>query len=182
MLSDSIRREVLGIARSEGSATPLQDRVARLFEAWREDVYRYLLTLGLHPPQAQEATQEVFLRLYAVLRQNQNIENPRAWVFRVAHNLGLKTRSEESWQQPFDPAIEDRIATGVTPEKSLLQRERALRFHRAVESLSERQKRCLFLRLEGLRYAEIGAVLGISASTVGEFMRRAIAKLRASNE
>ncbi|MCL4851711.1 MAG: sigma-70 family RNA polymerase sigma factor, partial [Bryobacteraceae bacterium] len=92
------------------------------------------------------------------------------------------TRSEESWQQPFDPAIEDRIATGVTPEKSLLQRERALRFHRAVESLSERQKRCLFLRLEGLRYAEIGAVLGISASTVGEFMRRAIAKLRASNE
>jgi DNA-directed RNA polymerase specialized sigma24 family protein len=32
--------------------------------------------------------------------------------------------------------------------------------------------------MEGLRYPEIGAVLGISASTVGEFMRRAIARLR----
>jgi DNA-directed RNA polymerase specialized sigma24 family protein len=44
-----------------------EDAVAELFETAREDVYRYLLTLGLVPAQAQEATQEVFLRLYAVL-------------------------------------------------------------------------------------------------------------------
>ena len=35
-----------------------------------------------------------------------------------------------------------------------------LRFHHAVEGLSEQQKRCLFLRMEGLRYPEIGAALG----------------------
>jgi RNA polymerase sigma-70 factor (ECF subfamily) len=52
------------------------------------------------------------------------------------------------------------------------------RFHRAVEELSERQRRCLFLRMEGLRYEEIGAALGISASAVGEFLRRAVARLR----
>jgi DNA-directed RNA polymerase specialized sigma24 family protein len=32
--------------------------------------------------------------------------------------------------------------------------------------------------MEGLRYAEIGVALGISASTVGEFLRRAISRLR----
>jgi DNA-directed RNA polymerase specialized sigma24 family protein len=34
------------------------------------------------------------------------------------------------------------------------------------------------LRLEGLRYAEIAAALGISSSAVGEFLRRAIERLR----
>jgi DNA-directed RNA polymerase specialized sigma24 family protein len=34
------------------------------------------------------------------------------------------------------------------------------------------------LRLEGLRYPEIGAVLGISPSAVGEFLRRAISRLK----
>ena len=46
-----------------------------------------------------------------------------------------------------------------------------LRFHHAVTGLSEQQKRCLFLRMEGLRYPEIGSALGISASAVGEFLQ-----------
>jgi DNA-directed RNA polymerase specialized sigma24 family protein len=32
--------------------------------------------------------------------------------------------------------------------------------------------------MEGLRYPEIGQALGIGASTVGEFLRRAIARIR----
>ena len=66
----------------------------------------------------------------------------------------------------------------MNPEQSLLEREQTLRFHNAVQRLSEQQRRCLFLRLEGLRYPEIGSVLGISASAVGEFLRRAIARLK----
>ena len=67
---------------------------------------------------------------------------------------------------------------GGNPEAELLERERMLRFHHAVEGLSEQQKRCLFLRLEGLRYPEIGSALGISASAVGEFLRRAMTRLK----
>jgi RNA polymerase sigma-70 factor (ECF subfamily) len=70
------------------------------------------------------------------------------------------------------------VAREESPEQSLLERERMTLFHRAVEGLSEQQKRCLFLRLEGLRYPEIGSALGISASAVGEFLRRAVSRLR----
>jgi RNA polymerase sigma-70 factor (ECF subfamily) len=179
MLADSLTQELAGAARSSPAAVSLQDKVAELFQDLRPDVYRYLLTLGLHPPQAQEATQEVFLRLYVTLRRHDDVRNPKAWIFRVAHNLGLKIRSQQCAQQPFDPQLETRLADPQSgPEASLLQRERMVRFHRAIENLSEQQKRCLFLRLEGLRYPEIGAALGISASAVGEFMRRAIARLR----
>jgi RNA polymerase sigma-70 factor (ECF subfamily) len=159
----------------------LHDEVARLFEETRDDVYRYLLTLGLNPPQAQEATQEVFLRLYVTFERGEDIRNHRAWIFRVAHNYGLKVRARERSQQ-FDPELETRLRDpAANPEQSAIERERQARFHVAVESLSEQQRRCLHLRLEGLRYPEIGKVLGISASAVCEFLRRAMVKLKKVN-
>ena len=174
----SAGENLVGILRQERTGNAMQDRVARLFEESREDVYRYLLTLGLHPPRAQEAVQEVFLRLYATLKKGEQIENPRGWVFRVAHNHGLKIRARQASEEPFDADLEARLAGAESPEQALLEKERMIRFHRAVEGLSEQQKRCLFLRLEGLRYPEIGSVLGISASAVGEFLRRAVLRLR----
>ena len=169
--------EMVGAGRQE-QAAPLQDLVAGLFQELREDVYRYLLSLGLYPPQAQEATQEVFLRLYATLQKGEKIQSPKGWIFRVAHNLGLKVRSRQENEAPFDPALEASLATATAdPEQDLLDRERTLRFHHAVESLSEQQRRCLFLRMEGLRYPEIGSTLGISASAVGEFLRRAMVRV-----
>ena len=179
MPSDSLREELVGLVRENRSAARLREQVAQLFQEAREDVYRYLLTLGLYPPQAQEAAQEVFLRLYTTLRKGEEIRNHRAWIFRVAHNLGLKIRARQNPLVAFDPEMEAHLAShGPNPERSLLELERNLQFHRAVEGLSEQQRRCLILRLEGLRYPEIGAALGISASAVGEFLRRAIARLK----
>ncbi len=171
--------QFVGIIRQERTGTSLQDQVSRLFEEARDDVYRYLLTLGLHPPRAQEAAQEVFLRLYATLRKGEEIQNPRAWIFRVAHNLGLKIRARQNSEEPYNPDLGARYATQQeTPESQLIDRQRMSRFHSAVEGLSEQQRRCLFLRMEGLRYPEIGGALGISPSAVGEFLRRAMVRLK----
>src|SRR5689334_5915179 len=139
---------LVDIIRQERTGPTLQDQVGRLFEEARDDVYRYLLTLGLHPPRAQEAVQEVFLRLYATLRKGEDIQNPRAWIFRVAHNLGLKIRARQNTEEPYNPEIGVRYATQQeTPESELIDRERMTRFHNAVDGLSEQQRRCLFLRL-----------------------------------
>src|SRR3979490_725812 len=126
----SLGGEITGIILQDQAVPALQDRVAQLFEEARDDVYRYLLSLGIHPPQAQEGAQEVFLRLYATLKKGENIQNPRAWIFRVAHNLGLKIRARQNNQAPFDADLESQIvAPELNPEQSLLEREKTLRFH-----------------------------------------------------
>jgi RNA polymerase sigma-70 factor (ECF subfamily) len=174
-----LHEEITGIFGSGTSTVSLRDQVAEFFEETRDDVYRYLLTLGLFPPQAQEAAQEVFLKLYVELKQGEKILNWRAWVFRVAHNHGLRTRASQNSFIAFDPEMEQRLGSGErNPEQSLLDKEELLRIHKGIEGLSDQQRRCVFLRLEGLRYPEIGEALGISASTVGEFLRRAITRLR----
>src|SRR5262249_17039527 len=92
---------------------------------------------------------------------------------------GLKIRTRQQMEEPFDPEVRVRYTTQTgTPESELLERERMLRFHDAVTGLNEQQRRCLLLPMEGLRCPEIGSALGISASAVGEFLRRAMLRLR----
>jgi RNA polymerase sigma-70 factor (ECF subfamily) len=166
----------------ERAATTMHDQVERLFLEARDDVYRYLLTLGLHPPLAQDATQDVFLSLYVALQKGEDIRNTRAWVFRVAHNHGLNLREKQNYTRPFEPEMEACLpAPEKSAEQSLIERERLLRLHNAVAGLSAQQKSCLFLRAEGLRYQEIAQVIGVGTSTVGEFLRRAITRLRRAN-
>ena len=176
-------RLTAGLSLTGSGTVTSRDQVAKFFEEARDDVYRYLLTLGLHPPQAQEATQEVFLRLYVSLQKGEEIQSWRAWVFRVAHNHGLRIRASQDSGGPFDPEVEAKLRDPERdPEQKLIDKEKMLRLHRAMESLSEQQRRCVQLRMEGLRYPEIGAALGIGASTVGEFLRRAMSRLKAAAE
>ena len=162
----------------DSSAASLHDEIERVYRETRTAVCSYLLCLGVPSAQAQEVTQEVYLRLYQTMRKGQEIENVRAWLFRVAHNQGIKVRTREKsfrmvspdWERFAQPAAE-------SPERRLLDRERMKRIGAALESLSPQQRNCLYLRSEGLRYREIAEVMGISLSTVNEFLRRGISRL-----
>src|SRR5205807_5215989 len=125
MSSFASDEQFVSIVRQAPSGTALQEQVTRLFEESRDDVYRYLLTLGLDPPRAQEAVQEVFLRLYATMRKGETIENPRGWIFRVAHNYGLQVRAKQMHERAFDPQMEESLAApSESPESVLIEREK----------------------------------------------------------
>src|SRR5215207_3847362 len=67
----------------------LEEKVTRCFEQWRDPVHRYLVAVFGQPAEAEEITQEAFLQFYRTLREGQTINNTRAWLFRVAHNLAV---------------------------------------------------------------------------------------------
>jgi RNA polymerase sigma-70 factor (ECF subfamily) len=158
--------------------TKHEEQVTRAFEHSRDDVYRYLLTLGLRPPQAQEATQEVFLRLFVALEKGDLIQNERAWIFRVAHNLGVDLQARER-TLPLDPEVQASLRdTHRGVEMTLIEQQRMSRIREAWKTLSGQQRQCLHLRAEGLRYREIAEAMGISISSVREFLSRAILRLQ----
>jgi RNA polymerase sigma-70 factor (ECF subfamily) len=140
-------------------------------------VYYYGLTLGLGPAQAQDVAQEVFLKLYVQLRDGEEIRSLRAWVFRVAHNEALKLRAKERTHAEISPETEP-VAHTISVEKRMVQDETRRRVQEAIADLSPQQQQVLQLRAAGLRYREIAETIGIGTSTVNEFMRRAVARLR----
>lgn len=170
----------------ESVLTGSPDTKAARLEAEIEQIYRqthgaicsYVQCLGVPQSQAQEVTQEVYLRLYQTMRKGEEILNLRAWLFRVAHNLGLNVRSREKAFRSLHPEWERFTALTVeSPERHMLDREKARKVRSALETLSPQQRNCLYLRSEGLRYREIADVMGISPNTVNEFLRRAISRL-----
>jgi RNA polymerase sigma-70 factor (ECF subfamily) len=159
----------------EGAQLSLQEQVARLYEESREDIYRYIVLMGVPREQAQEICQEAFLRLYSALCGGQQIENPRAWVFTVARNQALTQRAAPA----TFASLEDKFAAeSPTPEESLLDGEKFRRLRGAVALLTDPQRQCLHLRTKGFRYREIASILGISTSAAAEAVQRAVAKLR----
>ena len=163
------------------AANSSEEEVTALFEHFRNRLLRYLCSLGLSTHDGEEVIQEVFLSLFRHLQENKSRRNLRAWIFRVAHNLGLKKRTANgslnlSVDSGYSPA-EQLHDPAPSPEESVLFRQRQKRLLAVVEALPLLDRNCLYLRAEGLRYREIAQVLDISLGSVALSLARSLARL-----
>jgi len=155
----------------------VHEQVEQIYEAERDNIYSYLLYFGVAAQRAQELAQDSFLKLYLKMSQGESIENPRAWLYKVAHNFALRVHEREPAFDELDPNI-NLPQAAADPESALIRRQRGAALAQAISDLSPRQRNCLHLRVQGLRYREIADVVGISTSAVGEFLRRAVTRLK----
>jgi RNA polymerase sigma-70 factor, ECF subfamily len=157
--------------------TPLEIEVTQLFDQLRLPLFRYLSSFGLAAQDSEEVVQEVFLALFLHLRSDKPRTNIQAWIFRVAHNLGLK-KFQANRKAPAS-GIEDfgTSDTAMNPEQLAASSQRHQRLLSVVSALPEQDRRCLYLRAEGLRYREIVEVLGMSLGAVAQSLERSLSKL-----
>jgi RNA polymerase sigma-70 factor (ECF subfamily) len=187
---DSVARwELAAATTSEDAPAPTADEqeVIQLFDELRNRLLRYLLAFGLPAHESEEVIQEVFLALFQHLRRGRSRENLRGWVFRVAHNLGLKRRlararevSSGTGEQEFLAAA--RADPAENPEEQLLSGQRLQRLQAVLRALPEQDQWCLSLRAEGLRYREIAEVLGMSLGSVSASLGRSLARFSRADE
>lgn len=157
--------------------SPLEREVTDLFELLRAPLLRYLSSFGLGPQDAEEVVQETFLALFLHLRDGKPRTNLQAWIFRVAHNLGLK-RCQAARRTAGADIEEFSLADpALNPEQQAAHSQRSARLLAVVKALPEQDRRCLYLRAEGLRYREIVEVLGMSLGAVAQSLERSLARL-----
>jgi len=152
--------------------------VTALYRELRKPLLRYLVCLGLTSDEAQDVVQDAFLSLQRHLASGGDQEKIRGWLFRVAHNLARNRQT--SYHRRFGETLDgakDFLAEDATPEQVVLEKEKLRRFAAAIQLLTKSERECLLLRAGGLRYREIGEVLGIAVSTVGDTVERAMKKL-----
>jgi RNA polymerase sigma-70 factor (ECF subfamily) len=138
----------------------------------------------MNADQAEDVIQDTFVRLVSCRFERGGEDNLRAWIFRVAHNLSMDVHraqrrcSRGSDNEPYS-AIRERVDPAPSPEQRVLLGERMRRFEHTFAQLTPKQRQCVLLRAEGLRYREIAIALGVSLQRVGELMQRSIALLEA---
>ena len=151
----------------------------RLSETYRGPLTAYFERRVRSRAEAEDLTQEVFLRLVRRL-DAEAIDNPEAFLFRTAVNL-LRDRSrrEKTFRNHLSETElrQDRFE-GISPERVLESRQALQRALRCLEELDERTRDAFILhRLEGLKYAEIAEVFGVSVSSVEKYIIKALAHL-----
>ena len=125
---------------------------------------------------AQDASQEVFLRLYRNLAKL-DAANLAAWLYRVTVNVCHDARRRRPSTVPVDDAPE--LTAAGDPQQSADQAEQRALLLRSLRMLSEKERAALVLRdLEGLSTAELAGVLGSSMGTVRSQISKARLKMR----
>lgn len=184
-IADRVAPEIGARGRSmwEGTmAVRVEEIVEQSFEQLREPILRYLIGTFGDPAAAEEITQDVFLRLYSAMISGQQIQNVKAWVFRVAHNLAINASKKQQFIQPVSDEMWDRIghdlrSEGNNPEQDLLRIEKFRRLRMAIGRLTTIERSCLNLRTKGFQYREIGEILEMSTTSVAETLYRVVDKL-----
>lgn len=175
-------RLLAAVPRHKGGKARLDDEIAGLFEQWRAALLRYLSTFGLPVHDAEEIVQEVFLSLFFHLQQGKARTNLRGWLFRVAHNLALKRRNTERKTNGTAADVDTLPHPALNPEEELARSQRQRQLSSILRALPEQDRRCLYLRAEGLRYREIAEVLGMSLGSVSASLTRSLARFRRADQ
>jgi RNA polymerase sigma-70 factor (ECF subfamily) len=173
---------------AEGTHPTVQERVAGLYEAYREPIYRFLVGQGIPPATAQEQVQDDFVRLFVALTKGTVIESEKAWLYSVAARIAVDYWRREGcpmWVELDDcPAmVESLKSNNLTPEATVIEEQRLQRVAAELARLPEAQRFAIHLRMQGLRYRAIAQVLGVSLSTTSELLSTAVKRLQiAANE
>jgi RNA polymerase sigma-70 factor (ECF subfamily) len=172
----------------DGSATAFEELVLR-YQGRLLMVLRHLV--GSHE-QAEDLTQEVFLRVYRARESYEPGAKFSTWLYTIATHVAanaLRTRSRrhEVTLQVRDSGLTDvrplekmlQASSGQMPARQLDKAEMREIVQIALESLGQRQRMAVLLsKFEGMSYAEIAAVMDLSPQAIKSLLSRARENLR----
>lgn len=165
---------------AETSGDGERERFLRqLSERYRQPLIAYFQRRVTSRSEAEDLTQEVFLRLVKRL-DVQKLDNPEAFLFTTAVNLlrdrfrrGQTQRSHLAEVSLQQPGIEE-----LSPERVFDSRQHLAKVIEALEQLDERSRDAFILhRLEGMKHAQIAELYGVSVSSVEKYIIKALAFL-----
>lgn len=150
-----------------------------VFLQQRPALLRFLAARRLAPDEAQDLLQDLYVKLAA--GTTGPVEEPRAYLYRMAENLLLdrrraasrRTGREQAWTAAQLGATGD-ADDRPSAEQVLIGRERLAAVMRALAALPERSVQVFRrYRIDGLAQKEIAAELGISLSAVEKHLQKA---------
>ena len=127
---------------------------------------------------AQDASQEVFLRLYKKLHKVETSGNLSGWLYRVTVNVCHDAQRKRQVSAPVEDAAELPSLT-ADPQRTAVEAERRRALEMSLRMLSEKERAVLVLRdLEGLSTEEVARALGTTEATVRSQLSKARVKVR----
>ena len=149
----------------------------KLYKEYSGFVYSVALRVSQNSADAQEVTQDVFMKVYRGLKDFEGRSSLRTWIYRITVNTALnQCRRSNRFPltgEAYDFAVETQAAQSSASEAADEQ-DRKARLAALLEALNPGQRAVIVLReIEGLNYREIASALNIPLNTVRSRLKRA---------
>lgn len=149
-----------------------------LFQQHQPRILRLLWRLVGDGQEAQDLTQEVFLKLYYQPPANARQHHIGAWLYRVATNLGynhIRSRNRRRQYQQLQARVDPQslYAKSEDPAQLAERHDTQQQVQAALARLPQKQSRLLLLRQLGLSYNQLAESCGMAPGSVGQSLARA---------
>lgn len=151
-----------------------------MLEQFGPGVYRFLLQLTRHAPDADDLYQETALKAFRAFGRLDAAANHRAWLYRIAGNSFLSDRRKRARLEPLEDAAAALLPVPAEDVAARIDAGAALaRVNAAIATLPPKQRMALIARRRhDLGYAEIASLLGCSEAAARANVHEAVRKLR----
>jgi RNA polymerase sigma factor (sigma-70 family) len=154
-----------------------------LHDRYRQRLFAYVRQMLSAAPRqdAEDVLQDVFVRAFRSLRDDQRDLNVRAWLYRVAHN-----RCIDHLRRPVPPPAEIFELSRKPlhdPLEEAARREQLARLVTDVGRLPQQQRSALLMReIDGMSYADLASALDVTVPAVKSLLVRARVGLAEAQE
>jgi RNA polymerase sigma-70 factor (ECF subfamily) len=144
----------------------------RLVARYHQKVFRLAWSYLKHSSQAEDATQETFLRLWRAIRTYNGAASLSTWLYTIARNTCLnQIRQDRLWLSLDEPAV---LHLAEANHRHLPDESSTLDMRRLVLQLEEPERQVLILYyLEDRSIEEVSLRLGMPEGTVKSHLHRA---------
>lgn len=154
--------------------------LAELYDRYFEGIYRYAYTRTGHQADAEDLTEQVFLKMVDSIQAYRPRKGAgfSSWLYRIAHNL-LVDRYRRAGRQAVELAdhLEDR-APHTNPELMFQSSEDRRRLTAAIRQLTPEQQQLIALRfIDNLQVEEVARIMKRRRGAIHSMQHRALLSL-----
>ena len=167
-----------GVALSDVSR---RDTFLRLISEYESALRRLAGAYADAPSDRDDLFQEIAVAVWRAIPRFRGESSERTWLYRIAHNVAISSvaRAERrEGKESLMPEEFEHPSPALNAEQEILRAERVRLLNQAIRELSITDRQIILLHLEGLGYAEIEQVSGLSESAIATRLSRIRERLR----
>jgi len=176
MLSQAIAQE----SQEHVQEAARRDVFVRLLEKYEPALRRLASGYAAQEADREDLFQEIAVGVWKAIPKFRGDASERTWLYRIAHNIAISSsallRKRGRKEEPMPEGTDYR--SPIDREQEILRSEKRALLVRAIRSLPAIDRQIVLLHLEGLNYAQIEEISGISQSAIGSRLSRLRDSLR----
>ncbi|HBH45804.1 MAG: hypothetical protein A2445_02890 [Candidatus Jacksonbacteria bacterium RIFOXYC2_FULL_44_29] len=156
-----------------------EEAYGRLYDRYFNDIYKFIYFKVSGRETAEDLAAEVFFRVWRYLKQNKNIDNVRALLYKTARNLIIDYYRKDKPTSLEEVDEQQLVISKASLVESVSRRDDHERLQAVILELKDEFREVIVLKyIQDLSHQEIAKILNKEVGAVRVLLHRAIKQLR----